>query len=413
MHKTIQINFDVEKIKKDFPIFSQTVNNHPLIYMDSAATSQKPDLVIKETKRFYEEYNSNIHRGAHKLGELSTIAYEETHEKVAKFIGANVEEIIFTAGTTESLNLVAYSLVKTLKQGDKIVLTEMEHHSNIVPWQQLAKQYGVKIEYIKVKNFTLDLDHAKQIIDKRTKIVSVMHASNVLGTINPVKLLAEMTHSVGALIVVDAAHSAPNMKIDVNDLDCDFLAFSGHKMLGPTGIGLLYGKKHLLENMSPFLYGGHMISEVTIEDTTFADIPAKFEAGTSNIAGAIGLGYAIDYLNKIGMDNIHHYENQLAKYTIDKLEKIEGITIYGPVDEKIDRTGVISFNVEGIHAHDVATILDREGIAIRSGNHCAMPLMKVLGIVGCNRASLYFYNTFEDIEKFIEAIKKAKKIFKV
>ncbi|MBI4895433.1 MAG: cysteine desulfurase [Candidatus Aenigmarchaeota archaeon] len=409
MHKT-KIILDIDRIKKDFPIFSQKINGHSLVYLDSAATAQKPSLVIEETTRFYTEYNSNIHRGAHKLGELATIAYEEAHEKIAKFLGADIEEIIFTAGTTESLNLVAYSLVKTLKQGDKIVLTEMEHHSNIVPWQQLAKQYGVNIEYIKVKDFQLDIEHAKKIIDSKTKIVSVMHASNVLGTINPIKELAKITHDIGALFVVDAAHSAPNMKINVKDIDCDFLAFSGHKICGPTGIGVLYGKKHLLDKMSPFLYGGHMISEVTLKDTTFADVPSKFESGTSNIAGAIGLGYAIDYINKIGLENIHYYETELAKYAIETLKKIVGVKIYGP-DE--NRTGVISFNISGIHAHDVATILDREGIAIRSGNHCAMPLMNALGINACNRASIYFYNTFDDIDNLVEAIKKAKKIFKV
>lgn len=409
MHKTVQ-TLDVDSLKKDFPIFNQKVNNHPLIYLDSAATSQKPKIVIEETQRFYTEYNSNIHRGAHKLGELSTIAYEEAHEKVAKFINADIEEIIFTAGATESLNLVAYSLVKTLKRGDKIVLTEMEHHSNIVPWQQLAKQYGVTVEYIRVEDFKLDIDHAKQIIDNKTKIVSITHASNVLGTTNPVKEIGKIAHKIGALFIVDAAHSAPNMRIDVKDIDCDFLAFSGHKMLGPTGIGVLYGKRYLLEKMSPFLYGGHMISEVTLKDTKFADTPSKFEAGTSNIAGAIGLGYAIDYLNKIGIDNIRNYENELAKYALEQFKKIKGVIVYGPEE---NRTGVISFNIEGIHAHDVATILDREGIAIRAGNHCAMPLMKVLGIISCNRASLYFYNTFEDIEKLAEAIKKAKQIFKV
>ncbi len=413
MHKDIlteKESINVDKIKKDFPIFSQKINGRSLVYLDSAATSQKPFIVINETTRYYSEYNSNIHRGAHKLGELATIAYEEAHEKVAKFIGAEIEEIIFTAGTTESINLVAYSLTKILKHGDKIVLTEMEHHSNIVPWQQLAKQYGLIVEYIRVKDFQLDMNHAKQIIENKTKIVSVMHASNVLGTINPVKELAKLAHNLGAIFVVDAAHSAPNMRINIKDIDCDFLAFSGHKMCGPTGIGVLYGKKHLLEKMSPFLYGGHMISEVTLKDTVFAETPSKFEAGTANIAGAIGLGYAIDYLNKIGMQNIHNYETMLAKYAIEQLGKIKGVAIYG---SKENRTSTISFNIEGIHAHDVATILDREGIAIRSGNHCAMPLMKVLDITGCNRASLYFYNTFKDIDNLVEAIKKAKQIFKV
>ena len=408
--QTISLKLDMKKIKKDFPALNQNINGHSLVYLDSAATSQKPKIVIDETFRYYTEYNSNIHRGAHKLGELATVAYEQAHEKVAKFIGAQPEEIIFTAGTTESLNLVAYSLTKTLNRGDKIVLTEMEHHSNIVPWQQLAKQYGLRVEYIRVKDFQLDLEHAKEIIDENTKIVSIMHASNVLGTINPIKEIEKLAHSVGALFVVDGAHSVPNIPINVKELDCDFLAFSGHKMCGPTGIGVLYGKKELLEKMSPFLYGGHMIREVTFKDSTWNELPWKFEAGTANIVGGIGLGIAVDYLTKIGMKNIHDYETQLAKYSIEQLEKIKGLTIYGP---KENRSGAISFNIEGIHAHDVATILDREGIAIRSGNHCAMPLMKILGIVGCNRASLYFYNTKEDIDKLVEAVKKAKQIFGV
>ena len=402
---------DAKKIKKDFPILKQNINGHRLVYLDSAATTQKPRMVINEIKRYYEQYNANIHRGIHTLAELSTQAYEQEHERLAEFINADFQEVISTSGATESLNIVANSLTKSLKKGDKIVLTEMEHHSNIVPWQQIAKDRKLKMEFIKLDGFQLDMEHAKEVIDENAKIVAVMHASNVLGTINPVKKIGKLAHDAGALFVVDGAHSIPNMPIDVNDIGCDFFAFSGHKMCSPTGTGALFGKKELLEKMSPFLYGGHMISEVTLKDSRWNELPWKFEAGTANIAGCIGLGYAIDYLKKIGMKNIKNHEEHLAKYTIKQLEEIEDITIYGP--QKGERTGTVSFNIKGIHTHDVAAILDKHGIAIRAGNHCAMPLMKILGISGCSRSSPYIYNIIEDIDKLVEAVKEAKHIFKV
>ena len=407
MLQTTQL-MDIEKIRKDFPILNVKVHGKPLVYLDNAATTQKPKVVIDAITDYYENYNANIHRSIHKLGEEATKAYEEAHRKVADFINADFEEVIFTKSTTESLNLLAYSLTNQLKPGDEIVISEMEHHSNFVPWQQLALKKNLKLKFIEInKEGLLDENSIKENITNKTKIVSLTHVSNVLGTINNIEEIGKIAHENNALMIVDAAQSVPHMPVDVKKLDCDFLAFSGHKMLGPTGIGVLNGKKELLQKMDPFLYGGDMIKEVTFENTTFNDLPWKFEAGTANIAQAIGLGAAIDYLNKIGMENIESYEKELVRYAYDKLSGIKEIEIYGPKE----RSGLISFNVKNIHAHDTAQILDGEGIAVRAGHHCAMPLASKLGIVASARASFYLYNTQEEINKLVDGIKKVIEVF--
>jgi len=394
----------IEKIRNDFPILKD------VIYLDSSATSLTPNQVIEKLKEFYQKYNSNVHRGIYKISQKATEEYELAHQKVADFINAKFEEIIFTKSTTESINLLAYSLIKTLSEGDEIVLTEMEHHSNLVPWQQLAKEKGIIVKYIPVtEDYKLDLESAKQLITDKTKIVSVTHMSNVLATINPIKELAQLAHDKNAILIVDAAQSVPHIKVDVKDLDVDFLAFSGHKMLGPTGIGILYGKKNLLENLSPFLYGGDMVSEVTFEDSKWNELPWKFEAGTPNIAQGLALGTAIDYYKELGFQNIQEYEEELTNYTLEKLSTIQKITIYRP------KSGgpVISFNLDGIHPHDVSTILDRQNIAIRGGHMCAMPLVdNILNAGSVCRVSLSFYNTKEEIDQLIIGLKKAQEIFK-
>ena len=400
---------DIETIRKDFPILQRKIHGKPLVYFDNAATSQKPRQVIEAIDFYYKNYNANIHRSIHQLGEEATAKFEEAHQKTADFINADsYQNIVFTKNTTESLNLVAYSLTAGLKKDDEIVISQMEHHSNFVPWQQLAKQRGLKLKFIKInKNGELDNDSINQNITKKTRIVSLTHVSNVLGTINPIEKIINIAHENNALMVVDGAQAAPHMPVDVKKLDADFYAFSGHKMLGPTGIGVLYGKKELLEEMQPFLYGGEMIREVKFDDTKFNDLPWKFEAGTMNIAEGIGLGAAIDYLNKIGMDNVQKHDRELVGYAMEKLNGIGGIKIYGP-DE---RDAVISFNVGNIHAHDVAQVLDSEGVAIRAGHHCCMPLMSVLGVPATARASFYLYNTEKEVDVFINAIKKVKKVF--
>lgn len=402
---------NTEHIRKDFPILQQKVHNKPLIYLDNAATSQKPSVVIDALTNHYTTSNANIHRGIHKLSELATLAYEKAHQKVADFIGAHPEEIIFTKGTTESINLIAHSLGKQFKKGDEIVISIMEHHSNLVPWQQLAKEKELILKFITItSNYHLDMNHARELITQKTRLVSITHMSNVLGTINPVKELATLAHKQGALLVIDGAQAIPHLPINVKELDCDFYAFSAHKMYGPTGLGVLYGKQEHLNNMQPYQYGGDMIKEVTQTDTTWNDLPWKFEAGTPAIAEAAGLTAAIDYLQKINREHLIDYEEQLTQYTIEKLKTIKEVTIIGPADTH-NRGSVISFTVKGIHAHDLATILDRHGIAIRGGHHCAMPLMKHLDIQGSARASLSFYNTFEEIDHLINAIKKAQDIF--
>jgi len=399
-------------IKKDFPILNRKVNGKRLVYLDNAATTQKPSIVIEKINEFYKNYNSNVHRSIHTLGEEATKLFEETRKKVAKFINAREEEIIFTKNTTESINLVAYSIANNLKNGN-IVTTIMEHHSNFVPWQYFCKKNNLEFRIADIdENGYLNYKDLYEKIDKNTKIVAVTHASNILGTINNVKEIAKIAHENNSIIVVDGAQSVPHIKIDVKDLDVDFIAFSSHKMLGPTGIGILYGKKEILEEMEPFLMGGEMISEVSTDYTKWNSIPYKFEAGTPNIADVIGFSAAIDYLEKIGMDKIRKHDEEITKYCIEKMKEIENLEIYGPLNEK-DKVSVISFNIKGIHSHDLAEILDRKyGIAIRSGHGCAMPLMKRLNVNSVARASFYIYNDFEDVDLLIEALKEIKLKFK-
>jgi len=404
-------SLNIEQIRNDFPILQRKIHNKPLIYFDNAATSQKPKQVIEAMDDYYKNHNANIHRSIHQMGEEATELYEKAHEKTADFINADsYQNIVFTKNTTESLNILAYSLTSKLKKGDEITISQMEHHSNFVPWQQLAKQRGLKLNFIRIdEEGNLDKNSVQENINKKTKIVSLTHVSNVLGTINPIKEIAEIAHENSALMVVDGAQSVPHMPIDVKSLDADFLAFSGHKMLGPTGIGVLYGKKELLEEIPPFLYGGEMIREVKFDDTTFNELPWKFEAGTMNIAEAAGLSAAIDYLKNIGMEQINKRDKELADYAMMQLKELGWIKIYGPRE----RGSVIAFNVDNVHAHDVAQILDSEGIAVRAGHHCCMPLMSVLGLAATARASFYLYNTEKEIDTFIEALYKVKKIFGV
>ncbi|MED4934278.1 cysteine desulfurase [Heyndrickxia coagulans] len=404
---------DIKEVRRQFPILDQEVNGHPLVYLDSAATSQKPLRVIEAVNQYYREYNSNVHRGVHTLGTKATDHYEGAREKVRKFIGAeSTEEIIFTKGTTAGLNLVARSFGDAqVQEGDEIVITYMEHHSNLIPWQQLAKRKGAVLKYVPMqKNGTLRLEDVEKTVTERTKIVAAALVSNVLGTINPVKEMAKIAHSRGAYMVVDAAQGAPHMKVDVRDLDCDFLAFSGHKMCGPTGIGVLYGKKALLEEMEPLEYGGEMIDFVGLYDSTWKELPWKFEGGTPIIAGAIGLGEAIDFLEEIGLAEITAHEQDLSAYCLGQLSELEGITVYGP-ESTDERAGLVTFNLENVHPHDAATILDAEGIAIRAGHHCAQPLMKWLDVTATARASFYLYNTKEDIDKLVAGIVKTKEYF--
>ena len=401
------------EIRKQFPILDQEVNGHPLVYLDSAATSQKPQVVIDAIDQYYLEYNSNVHRGVHTLGTRATDGYEGAREKVRKFINASAtEEIIFTKGTTASINLVAASYGRTnIQEGDEIVISMMEHHSNIIPWQQLALQTGATLKYIPLQeDGTISLDDARNMITPNTKIVSIMHVSNVLGVINPIKEIAEIAHENGAVMVVDGAQGAPHIKIDVQDLNCDFYALSGHKMCGPTGIGVLYGRKHLLESMPPIEFGGEMIDFVDLYDSTWKELPWKFEGGTPIIAGAIGLGAAIDFLESIGLENIEQHEHKLAAYALKRMSEIEGLTIYGPMDAS-KRAGVITFNLEDVHPHDVATVLDAEGIAVRAGHHCAQPLMRWLKASATARASFYLYNTEDDIDRLVEGLVKTKEYF--
>ncbi|WP_226669402.1 cysteine desulfurase [Metabacillus litoralis] len=402
---------DIIDIRKHFPILDQQVNGRDLVYLDSAATSQKPIAVIDALSTYYREYNSNVHRGVHTLGTKATDGYEGAREKVRKFIGAkSIQEIIFTRGATTALNIVAQSYGLTnVKQGDEIVITYMEHHANVIPWQQVAKITGATLKYIPLQeDGTIDLKDVEETVTSNTKIVSVMQVSNVLGTINPIKEIAKIAHNHGAIMVVDGAQSTPHMKIDVKDLDCDFFAFSGHKMGGPTGIGALYGKKQLLEKMEPVEFGGEMIDFVGLQESTWKELPWKFEAGTPIIAGAIGLGAAIDFLEQVGLENIEAHEQKLAQYAMDKMSQVEGLTIYGPKDH---RAGLVTFNIEDVHPHDVATVLDADGIAVRAGHHCAQPLMKWLKVSATARASFYLYNTEEEIDKLVAGIIKTKEYF--
>ncbi|MBW2985353.1 cysteine desulfurase [Candidatus Woesearchaeota archaeon] len=402
-------NETIKKLKGDFPIFKNNTKGKSLIYLDSAATTQKPKQVIDSIKNFYENENANIHRGVYTLSEEATVKYNGARKLISKFINAKPEEIIFTRSATESINLLAYTL-SSLLNGDEIVVTEMEHHSNFVPWQQFAKRNNMKLKIIAMKNdFTLDYEDAKKKITENTALVAVTHVSNALGTINDINTLVKLAKEKNALTLIDAAQSAPHLKIDVKDIDCDFLVFSGHKMLAPMGIGILYGKKELLEKLPPFHFGGDMIKEVNKTDSTWNEIPMKFEAGTQNVAGVIALGTTINYLNSIGMENIEAWEKELLQYSLDNLSKIDGIEIYHPGIEH--GTGIISFNLKGIHPHDLASLLNDENICIRGGHHCSMPLMDKLGIAGTARISFYLYNTFEDIDKLIESLKKSQRLF--
>lgn len=399
--------------RQDFPILEQLVNDEPLVYLDNAATTQKPQVVIDQLVNYYQHDNANVHRGVHTLAERATAQYEAARVKVQQFINAaSSAEIVFTKGTTQSLNWIAGSFGPTVVQaGDEIVISYMEHHSNLVPWQQLAKKAGAKLRYIDLlPDGQLDLDAAKQIIGPWTKIVSLAHASNVLGVVNPVKTIAALVHAQGGYMVVDGAQAVPHMPVDVQALDADFYAFSGHKMLGPTGIGVLYGKRALLEQLSPVEYGGEMIDFVGLQESTFKELPWRLEGGTPNIAGAIGLGAAIDYLNQIGMTNIQAHEQALVAEALPALQAIDGLTIYGP-QEASQRTGVIAFNLDNLHPHDLATALDMEGVAVRAGHHCAQPLMQWLNVVATARASFYLYNTSEDVQALVAAIQAAKEFF--
>ena len=413
------MSIDLSSCKKDFPIFERKVRGgNSLIYLDSGATSQKPNSVIEAESNFYRTVNAAVHRGAHLLAEEASEAYESAREKVAAFIGARSNEVIFTKSATESLNIIAYSFGNpdsriNIKAGDQIVVTEMEHHANLIPWQQLAKRTGAELRWLSVTaDGRIDLTNLDQVITKKTKIVAITHQSNVLGSILPVETIVKASHAVGALVVLDACQSAPHFALDVNKLDIDFLAFSGHKTLGPTGIGVLWGKFDLLEKLEPSLFGGSMVDSVTMESATWAATPRKFEAGVPNMAQAVGLSAAIDYLNQIGMHNIAQHEQDLTSYLLKGIVGISGVKVIGPVDMK-DRGGVVSFTVDGVHPHDVGQVLDQYGIAVRTGHHCAWPLMRKLNLVGTTRASLYLYNSKSDVDSLLESIEKVKSYFKV
>ena len=398
---------DIQKIRADFPILEQKVNGKPLIYFDNGATSQKPKVVIDAITKYYEEINANIHRGVHTLSQLATDAYEASREKVRNHINAKeVYEVIFTSGTTQGINLVASGMASLVKEGDEVMVSALEHHSNIVPWQFLCEKTGAKLVVIPMnEKGELVMSEYDRLLSSKTKIVAVNHISNALGTINPIEYIIKKAHGVGAAVLVDGAQATPHLKPDVQALDCDFYVFSGHKICGPTGVGILYGKEEWLNKLPPYMGGGEMIKEVTFEKTTYADLPHKFEAGTPNIADGIVLGTAIDYLNEVGFENIQKQEKELLAYATEKLIEIEGLKIFGTSENK---TSVVSFNIEGIHPYDIGTIIDKLGIAVRTGHHCAQPIMNYFDIPGTVRASFSFYNTKEEIDTFVEAVKKAK-----
>ncbi|MEF8876326.1 MAG: cysteine desulfurase [Haloarculaceae archaeon] len=403
---------DVAAIREDFPILDREVGGEPLVYLDNAATSQTPERVIEAISHYYRHYNANVHRGIHQLSQEASIAYEEAHDRVAEFVGAEGrEEIVFTKNTTEAMNLVAYAWgLAELGPGDEVVLTEMEHHASLVTWQQIGKRTGAEVKYVPVTgDGYLDMDAAADLITDDTAMVSVVHVSNTLGTANPVGDLADLAHDHGAYLFVDGAQSVPNRPVDVGEIDADFFAFSGHKMCGPTGIGVLYGKEHLLESMSPYLYGGDMILKVTFEDATWNELPWKFEAGTPNIAQGIGLAEAIDYLEDIGMERVQHHEEGLAEYAYDRLTEHDDVEVYGPPAD--DRGGLVSFNVDGVHAHDLSSILNDHAVAIRAGDHCTQPLHDKLGVSASARASFYLYNTREEVDTLVEAVDDARQLF--
>lgn len=405
------INIDTYSIRNDFPVLKEIVNDRPLIYLDNAATTHKPKLVLDSIKKYYEKNNANPHRGSHTLSMRATDEYETVRKKVKDFVNApSSEEIVFTRNTTESLNLLAYSYgMSHINEGDEIVICISEHHSNILPWQHVAKVQGAELKYMyPSKDGILSLDEIRNKITSKSKIVSIAHMSNVLGSIYPIKEITEYAHEKGAIVIVDGAQSTPHMKIDVKDLDVDFFCFSGHKMLGPMGIGVLYGKKNLLESTPPFLFGGNMMEYVDMHSATFAPIPQRFEAGTQNVGEAVGLGAAIDYITNIGIDNIYKHEGMLLSYALEKMLQIPYIEVYGPKDI-VDRGGLISFNIKDVHPHDAASILDVYGVAIRSGHHCAQPLMKYLDLPATCRISFYLYNTKDEIDAFIDSLRYVRK----
>ena len=403
---------DVTTIREDFPILEREIGGEPLVYLDNAATSQTPDQVIESISNYYRHYNANVHRGIHQLSQEASIAYEEAHDRVAEFVGADGrEEIVFTKNTTEAMNLVAYSWgLNELGPGDEVVLTEMEHHSSLVTWQQIGKRTGAEVKYIPVtEEGYLDMEAARDLITDDTEMVSAVHSSNTLGTVNPIRELADVAHDHDAYLFADAAQSVPNRPIDVKQLDVDFAAFSGHKMCGPTGSGVLYGKEHILEGMEPYLYGGDMIVKVTFEDSEWNELPWKFEAGTPSIAQGIALAEACDYLDDIGMERIQRHEEMLAEYAYDRLTEFDDIEVFGPPGD--DRSGLVAFNLKDVHAHDVASIVNDYGVAIRAGDHCTQPLHDVLGVGASVRASFYLYNTREEVDKLVEAVDEARQLF--
>ncbi|QCC46388.1 bifunctional cysteine desulfurase/selenocysteine lyase SufS [Halobellus limi] len=419
-----QYPIDVDAIREDFPILDRQVggdietpgegpdDTRPLVYLDNAATSQTPKPVVESIVDYYYGYNSNVHRGIHHLSQEASVAYEAAHDRVAEFIGAEGrEEIVFTKNTTEALNLVAYAWgLAELGPGDTVVLTEMEHHASLVTWQQIAKKTGASVEYIRVDDDgRLDMEHAAELIDDSTAMVSSVHVSNTLGTVVPVSDLADLAHEHDAYVFVDGAQSVPTRPVDVGEIDADFLAFSGHKMLGPTGIGVLYGKEHILEAMQPYLYGGEMIRSVTYEDSTWEDLPWKFEAGTPVIAQGIALHAAVDYLDEIGMDRVQEHEELLAEYAYDRLSEFDDVEIYGPPGD--DRGGLVAFNLDGVHAHDLSSILNDHGVAIRAGDHCTQPLHDKLGVAASTRASFYVYNEKSEIDALVDAVDDARQLF--
>jgi len=399
--------FDVQKVRAQFPILSQTVNGKPLVYFDNGATAQKPQVVIDAISNYYSEINANIHRGVHTLSQLATDAYEVSRNTIQAHLNAQYNhEIIFTSGTTQGINLVANGFAAIVKAGDEVMVSALEHHSNIVPWQFLCEKTGAKLVVIPMNDKgELILSEFDKLLSDKTKIVAVNHISNALGTVNPIKYIIEKAHGAGAAVLIDGAQATPHLRPDVQDLDCDFYVFSGHKVCGPTGVGILYGKESWLNQLPPYMGGGEMIKEVTFEKTTYADLPHKFEAGTPNIADGIVLGTAIDYLNGIGFENIAIYEKELLDYGTKRLLEIEGLKIYGTSENK---ASVISFNIEGIHPYDIGTIIDKLGVAVRTGHHCAQPIMNYFNIPGTIRASFAFYNTKEEIDIFVEAVKKAQ-----
>ncbi|QGN06344.1 cysteine desulfurase [Halorhabdus sp. CBA1104] len=407
-------DFDVEAIREDFPILEREFDGTPLVYLDNAATTHTPEPVVDAIVEYYERYNANVHRGLHHLSQEASVAYEEAHDRVAEFVGASGgrQELIFTGNTTESENLVAYAWgLNELGPGDEVVLTEMEHHASLVTWQQIAKKTGATVRYIRVTDDGhLDMDHAKELIGSDTKMVSVLHVSNTLGTINPVADLADLAHAEDALLFVDGAQAAPNRPVDVEAIDADFYAFSGHKMAGPTGIGCLYGKKQILEDMEPFNYGGDMITKVTFDDATWNELPWKFEAGTPKIAQGIALAEAVDYLDEIGMETVARHENELAQYALERLDEFDDIETFGPPAGQ-ERGGLVSFNLGSVHAHDLSSILNDYAVAIRAGDHCTQPLHDKLGVAATARASFYIYNTREEIDVLIDAMDDARELF--